>query len=461
MIVFLLILVIAVLLYRYWTRNHDYWAKKNVRHDKPLPFFGNHLPNFLLNRSGTDVGVELYNKYKGEKIVGYYRGTKPELIIRDPDIINRIFNTDFDFFPGRGSLGSKEKDPLLHNVVFMAGDEWRATRQKFTPAFSPGKLRAMFPLLLQCTEKLQDTVHEMLTTQEEINTYDLMTRFPLQFVGSCGFGVELNALNAEYSTFVSLAKSIFNKSKLQVFLIVLAELLPAQLIRPKIVKQELEDIIYTMTRSIREQRNYKPSGRNDLMDIILRMENDAQELEASDDKGDLQINVDFAAAQLFSLLIAGFDTTATSISFTLHQLAFHPEIQEKIQHEIDDVMSKYDNKLTYEGIGEMSQLDTAWKESMRLFSPFGGITRICAKSYIIPGTDVTIDPGVKLILPSQAFHMDPKYFENPHEFRPERFASGAEVMTSQVYSVFGDGPRKCLGMIIVSLLFLIRLLSRS
>lgn len=168
--ILILFVVTVVLVYWYSTRNLDYWAKKNVKHDKPLPFFGNHLPNLLLRRNQSDIGVALYNKYKGEKIVGYYRGMKPELYIRDPDIIKRIFNADFDYFPGRGALGSKEKDPLLHNVIFLVGDEWRATRQKLTPGLSPGKLRGMFPLLLQCTEKLLETVQEMSANQGEIHT---------------------------------------------------------------------------------------------------------------------------------------------------------------------------------------------------------------------------------------------------------------------------------------------------
>lgn len=447
----LLVLIFAIVLLSYWysTRNHDYWAKKNVKHDKPLPFFGNHLPNLLLKRNRSQIGVELYNKFRGEKIVGYYRGTNLELFIRDPDIMKRIFNSDFDYFPGRGSLGSREKDPLLHNVIFIAGDEWRATRQKLTPGFSPGKLRAMFPLLVQCIEKLQNTVQQMSAAQDEIITYDLMTRFPIQFVGSCGFGVELNALNAEHSKFVDLAKRFFIRSKLQIFLIVLAEMLPVRLLNTKIVNQEMEDIIYNMTRRIREERNYEPSNRNDLMDIILKMEKDAKDESSKDN---MQMNIDFAAAQMFSLLLGGFETTATSISYTLHQLAFHPEIQENIQREIDHVLSKYDDKLTYEGIGEMSQLEMAWKESMRMFSPFGGISRICVKSYTIPGTDVTIDPGVRVTLPSQALHMDPQYFESPHEFRPERYAPEAESKINFAYSVFGDGPRKCLGMTDTSIL---------
>lgn len=87
-----------------------------------------------------------------------------------------------------------------------------------------------------------------------------MTRFPIQFVGSCGFGVELDALNADHSQFVDLAKSFFIKSKLQIFLIVLAELLPAKLFKPKIVRQEMEDVIYNMTRNIREELSNRAVG---------------------------------------------------------------------------------------------------------------------------------------------------------------------------------------------------------
>lgn len=108
-------------------------------------------------------------------------------------------------------------------------------------------------------------------------------------------------------------------------------------------------------------------------------------------------------------LIAAQASRYTSI--TLHELAHHPEIQKKVQREIDTVLANYDNRLCYEAIKEMTYLESAFKEGMRTFPSLGFLVRQCAKRYTFEDLIITL----------QALHNDPKYFENPTEFRPERF----------------------------------------
>ncbi|XP_013177589.1 PREDICTED: cytochrome P450 6B2-like, partial [Papilio xuthus] len=76
----------------------------------------------------------------------------------------------------------------------------------------------------------------------------------------------------------------------------------------------------------------------------------------------------------------------------------------------------------------------------------GVLNRTCARRYKIPDLNVTIDPGVKIVIPAQAIQMDEKYFDNPNEFRPERFSPDEEKKLNQyMYMPFGRGPRACIG----------------
>ncbi|VVD02625.1 unnamed protein product, partial [Leptidea sinapis] len=85
-------------------------------------------------------------------------------------------------------------------------------------------------------------------------------------------------------------------------------------------------------------------------------------------------------------------------------------------------------------------------ESLRLFSPSGILVRRSVKEYTFPGTDVTIDPDVMIIIPAQAIHLDETYYENPNEFKPERFSLEAiESRHKCSYLAFGEGPRRCIG----------------
>lgn len=80
-----------------------------------------------------------------------------------------------------------------------------------------------------------------------------------------------------------------------------------------------------------------------------------------------------------------------------------------------------------------------------MYPPAPALTRKCVKKYTIPDTGVTIDKGTIITVPINVMHSDPQYFENPAEFRPERFSSSEVFDKKCVYMPFGDGPRQCIG----------------
>ncbi|XP_030035702.2 cytochrome P450 6B5 [Manduca sexta] len=457
MFLVLFLFISIIIFYFYATRNHDYWSKRNIKHDRPLPFFGNHLPNVLLRRSAVELGLEYYNKYKEEKIVGYYRGNTPELIIKDPDIIKQVLAQDFMHFYSRATLVKGHRKSLLYNLFLVNGDHWRLLRHRFSSAFSVSKIRAMFPLIEHCAEKLHKLSESLVDSNGDVYAWNLMARFSMEIIGSCGFGVDLDTIANKNDNFIKLANKFFDKTKLQTFMLNFDDVFNISSVIPGFysVKKEFEKAIIDITMSVREQRNFKPSGRNDFMDILLEMEAmEKLEMESLFTKNpdgspatvELEMDVYCIAAQVFVFLLAGFDTSAHVTSVLLHQLAYHQEIQRNIQKEIDEVLSRYDNKLCYDAVNEMSLLSMSLNESIRILPPAGINRRKCTKKYTIPGTNVTIDPGVTVFIPTQAIHLDPKYYDNPLEFRPERFSPEASKDRHRfVFMPFGEGPRKCPG----------------
>ncbi|XP_068628117.1 cytochrome P450 6B5-like [Battus philenor] len=454
LVLFVSVILLVLILY---LRNYTYWMRRNVKCELPIPLFGNHYEVLLGLRSDTEKFTQLYEKYKNEKVIGYYRGSTPELIIRDPGIIKNILNVDFLNFHWRGAGRDPKIEPLMLNVFSIDGDLWKLLRHNLSSAFTSNKIRNMFPLIVKCTDKLQDVAHELATNDKDVNAVDLMVRFTMEFIGACGFGLEMNTINVEKSLFLKLKEMIFTKSKKQMVLLALRQLFP----KINFLKQfpisdgEIKSTILDIMKIVREQRNNKPVGRNDFVDILLELENkkiiQEDSLDMKDQNGfpkkiEVEMSPILSAAQLFIFFAAGFETAATATSCTIHNLAFHPEIQSKVHEEIDSVLSKYDNKICYDSVTKMSYLEMVFKESMRIFSPGGCTTRICLKNYTIPELNLTIEAGTRLIIPIQSLQMDAKYYDNPTEFRPERFSQESiEKRNKYVYIPFGEGPRKCLG----------------
>ncbi|RZC40767.1 p450 domain containing protein, partial [Asbolus verrucosus] len=163
---------------------------------------------------------------------------------------------------------------------------------------------------------------------------------------------------------------------------------------------------------------------------------------------------------------AGFETSSTTMTFALYELATNPDIQDKLRDEINTVLAKHNDELTYEGMMEMtymeqvlhgkeqSQLLTAYvtlilhfSETLRKYPPLPLLTRTCTKDYTIPNTSIHIKKGVEVGIPVIAIHTDPEYYPDPMRFDPERFSEENKKMRHTfTWIPFGEGPRVCIGL---------------
>lgn len=454
---------LVVALYLYLTRTFDYWQKRGVKHDKPWPLFGTNARNYLMQLSTADIATETYKKYPGEKIVGFYRSSRPELVIRDPALAKRILTNDFAYFHRRGIMPADfQLEPLQRNMFFGEDDLWRLVRIRMTPAFSSGKLKAMFPLIVERTERLQNRLRNAADSKQAINSRDLMARYTTDVIGNVGFGVLSDSLNDQNTAFRELGSRVIALDSIRIFKLTLKNIMP-KLFGHLTVFNELQKEVVGMVTAIMEQRKYEPSGRNDFVDQLLECRKKGVmtgesivevNADGSPKKVSMEMDNELIAAHCLLFFIAGFETSSAATSFTLHQLAHNPDIQRKAQEEIDRVLSQYDNKLCYDAISEMSYLKWCLEEGLRMFPSVGYLQRRCVRSYRIPDTKVTIEPGVSLTIPLDAYQNDPAIFPEPREFRPERFDPAVLTPAQKnAFLPFGDGPRACIGMLSLILFF--------
>ncbi|XP_047995950.1 cytochrome P450 6B6-like [Leguminivora glycinivorella] len=455
MITVAIVLIVLVALYLYNIRTFDYWEKRGVKHEKPVPFFGNNADNYLMRKSVTEKTVEMYWKYPNEKIIGFFRSTRPELVIRDPEIVKHLLVSDFYHFYPRGLRpNAKYMEPIMRNLFFADGDLWRLLRQRMTPAFTSGKLKAMFPLIVERAERLQERALAAAAGARTIDARDLMARYTTDFIGACGFGIDADSLNEEESAFRKLGASIFKIDAKRFVTSMLKQAMP-RLFYPLKPMGHIEKGINELVGAILKERKYETSTRHDFIDLLIEskkkglMTGESIERikpDGTPEVASLEMDEQLMAAQVFIFFAAGFETSSSATSFTLHQLAYNPKVQKKVQEEIDRVLASHNNKLSYDAVKEMTYLDWTFKEGMRMFPSLGFLIRECSRKYTIPETGVTIDEGVRIFIPIQAMHMDPQYFDNPEEFRPERFSPDEfNSVQKSIYLPFGVGPRACIG----------------
>jgi cytochrome P450 family 9 len=216
-----------------------------------------------------------------------------------------------------------------------------------------------------------------------------------------------------------------------------------------------------ITDTIRQRRLSKIK-RNDLVDLMMaaaKTELDSDEEKDSgisedteDESSKLcykrkgkELDDELIIATAVVLFVTGYETTSTALSLLLWLLAKNPEVQTKLQSEVDRA-TENGGELGYDQIQALEYLDMVIHETVRLFAIVPVTFRQCTKTYTIPGTNVTIPKGTEVQIPTFCIHRDPRYFPDPMRFDPERFTKKArELRHPAAYMGFGYGPRNCIG----------------
>ncbi|XP_041985422.1 cytochrome P450 6B6-like [Aricia agestis] len=454
MIFLLCVLLLLVALYYYGTRNHDHWSRKHVAGDRPLPFAGNSLAQYAEGVSLAGRYESLHRRYPNERCVGFFKGNRPGLLLRDPELIKRVLIADFRHFHDKG-LCAVTREPLLRNLFTADGDVWKLVRQNLTPAFSNAKLRAMFPLVQKVSGRLADVIGRRVAGSAELDARALMTKYVTDIVGMCGFGLDTNTLADESPDFAALGARIFKIKPRDAVIGVAKELAPELFMNLHFLSAEVTGKIVSLTRQVAAQRGHAPSGRHDFVDLLLELRRRGalvgESIETCDPNGaparvEIGLDDELMAAQVFIFFTAGFETSSSAASFMLHELAYDRRAQDRCRREVCDVLDKYDGELCYDAVREMKYLEMTLKETLRLHPSPAFLLRKCVRSYRFPGTDITIDKGTDLIISNLGLHRDEEHFPNATEFRPERFhPDNVGTINKCTYLPFGDGPRACIG----------------
>ncbi len=148
-----------------------------------------------------------------------------------------------------------------------------------------------------------------------------------------------------------------------------------------------------------------------------------------------------AIDELKQYLWAGTETTALTLAWALYLVSKHPESAERIRREGEDVCGG--REPTAADYGALVYTRAVIQETMRLYPPIWGLIRVASQADTIGGKE--IKPGDRVVLFAYGAHHNPKFWDEPEEFRPERWTDKAKKQVKYSYIPFGAGKRSCIG----------------
>uniref|UniRef100_A0A1I8NRL3 Cytochrome P450 n=1 Tax=Stomoxys calcitrans TaxID=35570 RepID=A0A1I8NRL3_STOCA len=358
-----------------------------------------------------------------------YLFTKPVILVRSAELVHRIMITDFSSFNGRGMYTNEQHDPMTVNILTLDGPKWRSLRTKLSPAFSSGQLKQMLGTIDNVAQKFMDYLGTELKDGKahRLNIKNLTTTYAVDAIGSVIFGLDIDSFTNPRNEFRILTEQIFNEGNILQKLYMMMYFVYQPIMRILSFLGIKDPVTYGLRDIIKrtiEHREMNNVVRKDVLQIMMEMRD--------------SLSLDMIASNAFIFYLAGSESTASSIAFTIYEMAMHSDIYRRAQNEVDETLRKFNLKpqdcLTYEAL-----------KTLRKYPILPYFIRKCNKDYVVPDTDFTIDKDTTVILPIMAIHRDAEYFPQPMEYKPERYDTSHLDYEPMAYMPFGEGPRLCIG----------------
>ncbi|KAF2887202.1 hypothetical protein ILUMI_18971, partial [Ignelater luminosus] len=387
---------------------------------------------------------------------GTYQFFTPKLCIRDPELIKQITVKDFDHFTDHLNFFPTNNEPLWEkNLLFLKGEKWREMRSTLSPSFTSSKMKLMFGLIHDCAKQFIKYYEEQNENIVQLEMKDTFTRFTNDVIATSAFGVTCDSIRNRDNEFYLNGKiaTNFGEGIKGAIKFITATVFPklANKLGLKLTKRETEIFFTNVIKNNIKSREENGIVRPDMIHLLLEARKGKLKDEALEEIPKEKLTDEDIVGQAFIFFVAGFDSVATLMCFTAYELALQPDIQVKLQQEIDDILNNWNGSLTYENLANMKYMDMVLSETLRKWPNAFILDRVCVKPYTIPPVregekPVRLEKGDVIMVPLFGLHYDPEYYPEPERFDPERFSDeNKSKINPYAYAPFGVGPRACIG----------------
>ncbi len=309
---------------------------------------------------------------------------------------------------------------LGHGLLTSDGDHWRRHRRLARPAFQPAAVQQYLPGMIALTEQMVERWQE----GAEVDLHAEWMRLALAIVARTLFGADLSHdMDLIGRTMDVMMRYLSNPLT---WTPVGRRLPSLSGCRYRRYGARLERII---DRMIAERSG---GGGDDLL---------ARYMRARDAEGG-RMTERRLRDEMRTLLPAGHETTAIVLTFCVFLLGRHPGVEARLREELNGVLAG--RAPAPEDLPRLTYTEQVVREALRLYPPAWCLGREAVTHCEVGG--VPIAPGEQVVPVQWVIHRDPRWFEQPEQFRPERWSEGlAKQLPRGSYFPFGDGPRVCIG----------------
>lgn len=436
------------LAYLYVRRRLGVLKQLGIPHDDP-GFLGlNYVIRLARDANYMFLKDDIEMRKKHGKIYGRYNFLSPIITIWDEEILKQIYIKEFPVFPDRQKSLLKINGEMNYSLTSTTGHQWKRVRSTLTPAFSSSKLKEMFYIADNCVDTLTAKLHQYVREKEGLfKPKNDMGRFSMDTIASAAFSTSFNSqVGDKEPEVVTLLKKSFSADTMGHPVVIICMMFPwleplFELMDFSIFPQRLRDKVRKMTETV-IQLKAGSDGKKLRTDLMVQMlDKKISESEAKTSTKGLTLKE--IMGNSFLMILAGYETTAETLTFILYHLARCPEIQDRLREEIMEQMEAHDNKLNYECIHAVKYLPMVINEAMRI-TPIVPINmRFCERDIEIKG--LRIPRGTEIQIPVRGLALSEEHWDDPLVFNPDRFEDMSKI-DPMVFQPFGGGPRNCIGM---------------
>jgi cytochrome P450 len=348
----------------------------------------------------------------------------------DPDAVHRVLVENAKNYVKSPSYRGL-RAVLGNGLVTSEGDFWRRQRKLAQPAFHRERLAGFVSAMVSDTEAMLErwAAHD---PAEAFDVHHEMMRLTFRIVGHTLFSVDLDSESEELGPVVAAAVRAANDEASSLLPLPVWVPTPAHVRLSRIVRR-LDGLVNGILAERRKVAG-TPAEPNDLLTMLMS----ARDEETREQMTDKQLR-----DEVLTLALAGHETTANALTWTLYLLSRHPDVERRLFAEVSAVLGG--RAPTLADLPRLPFTKAILEESMRLYPPVWAVERRALGDDVVGG--YRIRKGSIVGICTYALHRHPRHWDNPEGFDPDRFLAAKDGGGRHrwAYIPFGGGPRMCIG----------------